>query len=67
MQVVELPTFFNQLLFSRIDTQRTGTVTREQFMDYWRAKLERADISQRAFEVLRQPGVDYLVHVSANK
>jgi len=61
-EVVELPTFFNQLLFSRIDTQRTGTVTREQFMDYWRAKLERADISQRAFEVLRQPGVDYLVH-----
>jgi len=61
-EVVELPMFFNQLLFSRIDTQRTGTVTREQFMDYWRAKLERADISQRAFEVLRQPGVDYLVH-----
>jgi len=61
-EVVELPSFFNQLLFSRIDTQHTGTVTREQFMDYWRAKLERADISQRAFEVLRQPGVDYLVH-----
>ncbi|KAK3269386.1 hypothetical protein CYMTET_22170 [Cymbomonas tetramitiformis] len=61
-EIVELPQFFNSILFGRIDITNSGKVSAEMFLDYWRAKLERADVSTRAYEVLRQPGRDYLVH-----
>jgi len=61
-EVVELPSMFSGLLFDRLDAQRTGKVTKDQFLAFWKPVLEPADTATRAFEVLRRPGCSYLAH-----
>eukprot|EP00239_Pterosperma_sp_CCMP1384_P003288 CAMPEP_0197843816 /NCGR_PEP_ID=MMETSP1438-20131217/757_1 /TAXON_ID=1461541 /ORGANISM="Pterosperma sp., Strain CCMP1384" /LENGTH=523 /DNA_ID=CAMNT_0043454213 /DNA_START=464 /DNA_END=2035 /DNA_ORIENTATION=+ len=61
-EVVELPQFFNPLLFARIDADNSGAVTQEQFMDYWTSKLERVCLATRVFEILKQAGTEALTH-----
>lgn len=61
-QIVELPSFVSDILFTKLDPTGTGAVTQEAFTAFWRAKLERADPSTRAFEVLRNGQANHLTH-----
>ena len=61
-EVVELPSMFSGVLFDRLDAERVGRVTRDQFLGFWHPVLEQGDTASRAFEVLRRPGCAFLGH-----
>ncbi|XP_048235109.1 probable serine/threonine protein phosphatase 2A regulatory subunit B''gamma isoform X2 [Ricinus communis] len=57
----KLPSFFSKTLFRKIDTDNTGTVTRDRFIDYWlRGNLLTMDLATRIYTVLKQRDCEYL-------
>lgn len=56
-----LPMNFSQLLFNRIDTAKTGKITKAQFQKYYVAELQKEDITKRLFKILAKPKSKYIV------
>ncbi|XP_050215827.2 probable serine/threonine protein phosphatase 2A regulatory subunit B''delta [Mercurialis annua] len=57
----KLPSFFSRTLFKKIDSDSTGIVTRERFIDYWiKCNLLTMDLPTRIYNVLKQPDREYL-------
>ncbi|KAL2325154.1 hypothetical protein Fmac_024212 [Flemingia macrophylla] len=61
-EICKLPSFFSTALFKKIDVNFTGTITRDQFIDYWiRGNMLAMDLTTQIYTVLKQPYRSYLV------
>ncbi|XP_004495369.1 serine/threonine protein phosphatase 2A regulatory subunit B''beta-like [Cicer arietinum] len=61
-EICKLPSFFSSALFKKIDVNFTGTITRDQFIDYWiRGNMLSLDLPTQIFTILKQPHRTYLV------
>ncbi|WCJ24065.1 Serine/threonine protein phosphatase 2A regulatory subunit B''beta [Euphorbia peplus] len=57
----KLPSFFSRTLFRKIDTKGSGTVTSDQFIDYWMSgNFLTMDFPTKIYTVLKQPDREYL-------
>lgn len=59
-QVFKFPKFLNSLLFIKLDSNKTGKLTREQLEEIWRDDYEKLEVSRRLFNVIKKPSDDYL-------
>lgn len=60
-ELCKLPSFFSSILFSRIDVNAAGVVTRDAFVDYWvNSNMLTKDVATQIFTILKQPGCKYL-------
>ncbi|CAK9140604.1 unnamed protein product [Ilex paraguariensis] len=60
-EVCELPSFFSSILFQKIDTNNTGIVTRDAFVEYWvDGNMLTMDIATQIFNILKQSDCKYL-------
>lgn len=61
-EICKLPSFFSTALFKKIDVNFTGTITRDQFIDYWiRGNMLAMDLATQIYTILKQPYRSYLV------
>ncbi|CAJ2628141.1 unnamed protein product [Trifolium pratense] len=61
-EICKLPSFFSTALFRKIDVSFTGTITRDQFIDYWiRSNMLAMDLPTQIYTILKQPHRTYLV------
>lgn len=61
-EICKLPSFFSTALFKKIDINFTGTITRDQFIDYWiRGNMLAMDLATQIYTILKQPYRSYLV------
>ncbi|KAK7278417.1 hypothetical protein RJT34_23445 [Clitoria ternatea] len=61
-EICKLPSFFSTVLFKKIDVNFTGTITRDQFIDYWiRGNMLAMDLATQIYTILKQPYRTYLV------
>ncbi|KAK2402049.1 putative serine/threonine protein phosphatase 2A regulatory subunit B''delta [Trifolium repens] len=61
-EICKLPSFFSSALFRKIDVSFTGTITRDQFIDYWiRSNMLAMDLPTQIYTILKQPHRTYLV------
>lgn len=61
-EICKLPSFFSTALFKKIDLNFTGTITREQFFDYWiRGNMLAMDLPTQIYTILKQQHRTYLV------
>ncbi|XP_010528761.1 PREDICTED: probable serine/threonine protein phosphatase 2A regulatory subunit B''delta isoform X1 [Tarenaya hassleriana] len=61
-EVCKLPSFFSSCIFKKIDTNNTGFVTREAFIEYWvKGNMLTMDVATQVFKILKQPDQNYLV------
>jgi serine/threonine-protein phosphatase 2A regulatory subunit B'' len=59
--VCGLPKFFKNMLFDRIDSGKTGKITKPHFLQFWRRDFHNADIHRRLFKILaKSESPDYL-------
>ncbi|XP_073018761.1 probable serine/threonine protein phosphatase 2A regulatory subunit B''delta [Primulina eburnea] len=60
-EICKLPSFFSTVLFRKIDSDCTGIVTRDAFVDYWiNGHLLTSDAGTQIFTILKQPDLKYL-------
>ncbi|XP_054822909.1 probable serine/threonine protein phosphatase 2A regulatory subunit B''delta [Prosopis cineraria] len=60
-EICKLPSFFSSSLFRKIDSNGTGLVTRDAFVDYWiNNSMLTADIATQVYKILKQPDLNYL-------
>ncbi|EYU33164.1 hypothetical protein ABFS83_06G150900 [Erythranthe nasuta] len=60
-EICKLPSFFSTVLFKKIDTEGTGIVTRDAFVDYWiNGNMLTKDIATQLYTILKQPDLKYL-------
>uniref|UniRef100_A0A7N0UUN8 EF-hand domain-containing protein n=1 Tax=Kalanchoe fedtschenkoi TaxID=63787 RepID=A0A7N0UUN8_KALFE len=60
-EICKLPSFFNEVLFRRIDVDSTGIVTRDSFVNYWVTNhMLTMDTATQIFNILIQPNCNYL-------
>jgi hypothetical protein len=50
-----MPKFFKNMLFDRIDSGKTGKITKPHFLQFWRRDFFNADIHRRIFKILAKP------------
>ncbi|AES61092.2 putative parvalbumin [Medicago truncatula] len=61
-EICKIPSFFSTALFKKIDVNLTGTITRDQFIDYWiRGNMLAMDLPTQIYTILKQPHRTYLV------
>ncbi|KAK7344042.1 hypothetical protein VNO77_13261 [Canavalia gladiata] len=61
-EICKLPSFFSTALFKKIDVNFTGSITRDQFIDYWiRGNMLAMDLATQIYTILKQPYRTYLV------
>lgn len=61
-EICKIPSFFSTALFKKIDVNLTGTITRDQFIDYWiRGNMLTMDLPTQIYTILKQPHRTYLV------
>lgn len=61
-EICKIPSFFSTSLFKKIDVNLTGTITRDQFIDYWiRGNMLAMDLPTQIYTILKQPHRTYLV------
>lgn len=61
-ELCKLPSFFSTALFKKIDVNFTGSITRDQFIDYWiRGNMLAMDLPTQIYTILKQPYRTYLV------
>ncbi|KAI4318044.1 hypothetical protein L6164_025854 [Bauhinia variegata] len=61
-EICKLPSFFSTALFKKIDAGFTGTITRDQFIDYWiQGNMLTMDLATQIYTILKQPDRPYLV------
>ncbi|KAJ4955477.1 hypothetical protein NE237_012260 [Protea cynaroides] len=60
-EICKLPSFLSAALFRKVDSNCTGVVTRDAFVDYWvNSNLMTMDIGTQIFIILKQPDRKYL-------
>ncbi|EPS71483.1 hypothetical protein M569_03272, partial [Genlisea aurea] len=60
-EICKLPSFFSTVLFRRIDTDGTGLVTRDSFVNYWiGGNMLTKDIAAQMYTILKQPEANFL-------
>ncbi|KAL2555654.1 putative serine/threonine protein phosphatase 2A regulatory subunit B''gamma [Forsythia ovata] len=60
-EICKLPSFFSTVLFRKIDSDGTGVVTRDAFVDYWiNGNMLTKDIPMQIYTILKQPDLKYL-------
>ncbi|EPS71035.1 hypothetical protein M569_03725 [Genlisea aurea] len=60
-EICKLPSFFSTVLFRKIDTDGSGLVTRDSFVNYWiNGNMLTKDIAAQIYAILKQPGAKYL-------
>ncbi|KAK6911325.1 EF-hand domain [Dillenia turbinata] len=60
-EICKLPSFFSTVLFRKIDVGCAGTVTRDQFTDYWiKGNMLTMDMATQIYSILKQPNLKYL-------
>ncbi|KAL4480442.1 hypothetical protein ABPG74_020958 [Tetrahymena malaccensis] len=59
-KLAELPNFFNQLLFNKIDKQKSGKISKQVFINYWKNELQLKDPKERCFHVLKKQSNDFI-------
>ncbi|KAL1546139.1 serine/threonine protein phosphatase 2A regulatory subunit B''beta-like [Salvia divinorum] len=60
-EICKLPSFFSAALFRKIDTDCSGIVTRDAFVDYWiNGNMLTKDLATQIYTILKQPDVRYL-------
>ncbi|KAL2994552.1 hypothetical protein AAZX31_10G171400 [Glycine max] len=60
-ELCKLPSFFSTALFKKIDVNFTGTISRDQFIDYWiRGNMLAMDLPTQIYTILKQPYRAYL-------
>ncbi|KAK6915335.1 EF-hand domain [Dillenia turbinata] len=60
-EICKLPSFFSTVLFRKIDIGCAGTVTRDQFTDYWiKGNMLMMDTATQIYSILKQPNLKYL-------
>lgn len=65
--VCRLPSFFNGVLFKKLEKEGSNVVTKEDFLRFWVSEsLVDADQNTRLFAVLKQPGKNHLTQVQLN-
>lgn len=61
-EICKIPSFFSTALFKKIDVSLKGTITRDQFIDYWiRGNMLAMDLPTQIYTILKQPHRTYLV------
>ncbi len=51
-EVCGLPKFFKGMLFDRIDSGKTGKITKPHFMQFWKRDYLNIDVTKRLFKLL---------------
>ncbi|XP_059660327.1 serine/threonine protein phosphatase 2A regulatory subunit B''alpha-like [Cornus florida] len=60
-EICKLPSFLSSALFRKIDSDFTGIVTRDAFINYWLdSNMVSMDIATQIFKILKQPDCKYL-------
>ncbi|KAL9686641.1 hypothetical protein QQ045_031034 [Rhodiola kirilowii] len=60
-EICKLPSFFNEVMFKKIDVDSTGIVTRDAFVNYWITNhMLTMDTATQIFNILKQPKCNYL-------
>ncbi|GBG61541.1 hypothetical protein CBR_g22338 [Chara braunii] len=62
--VCRVPSFFNGCLFRKVDSDNTGLVSKDKFIQFWcegTPNLMMADLPTRVFHVLKQADRNFLV------
>ncbi|KAK6145310.1 hypothetical protein DH2020_022130 [Rehmannia glutinosa] len=60
-EICKLPSFFSSVLFRKIDSEGTGIVTRDAFVDYWiNGNMLTKDIATQLYTILKQSEFKYL-------
>lgn len=54
--ICELPLFFRDVFFAKIDQAKTGKVSQAQFTAYWKRELERETVAKRFFKIIAKQG-----------
>jgi serine/threonine-protein phosphatase 2A regulatory subunit B'' len=61
-EICKVPSFFSTSIFKKVDTNNTGFVKREDFIDYWvKGNMLTKEITSQVFTILKQPDHNYLV------
>ncbi|CAA7022309.1 unnamed protein product [Microthlaspi erraticum] len=61
-EICKVPSFLSTSIFKKIDTDNTGFVKREAFIDYWvNGNMLTKETATQIFTILRQPDKKYLV------
>ncbi|KAI9087462.1 hypothetical protein K1719_030602 [Acacia pycnantha] len=61
-EVCKLPSFFSAALFRKIDVNFTGTITRDQFIEYWiQGNMITMDLASQIYTILKHPDRRYLL------
>jgi serine/threonine-protein phosphatase 2A regulatory subunit B'' len=54
--VCDFPLFFRDTVFNRIDTAKTGSVSKAMFSTFWKNEMERLPVARRFFKIISKPG-----------
>ncbi|XP_061370772.1 serine/threonine protein phosphatase 2A regulatory subunit B''beta-like isoform X2 [Gastrolobium bilobum] len=61
-EICKLPSFLSTALFRKIDVNFSGTITRDQFIDYWiQGNMLAMDLATQIYTILKPPYRTYLV------
>lgn len=56
MEVCGVPKFLKNMLFDRIDSGKTGKITKPTFVHFWKKEFQYADVNKRIFKIFAKPG-----------
>ncbi|XP_054805573.1 serine/threonine protein phosphatase 2A regulatory subunit B''beta-like [Prosopis cineraria] len=61
-EICKLPSFCSTALFKKIDVNFTGTITRDQFIEYWiQGNMLTMDLATQIYTILKHPDRTYLL------
>lgn len=49
------------MLFDRIDSGKTGKITKPHFLQFWKRDFHNVDVYRRIFKILAKPDAEALV------
>jgi serine/threonine-protein phosphatase 2A regulatory subunit B'' len=58
--VCGLPKYFNTHFFSRIDVEKTGKISRAQFVKYFSENFQKLSINKRFFNIIKKEETNYI-------
>ena len=61
-KIFKFPKFFKFMVFNRIDTQNSGVISKDQFIEIWESDYERLEVSKRMFKILAKPDSPYIIN-----
>lgn len=60
--ILVVPEYLNEVLFDKIDTNKTGAVNKQTFLNYWKQHLSARSPKERTFHILKKPDLNYISH-----